>query len=132
MRYYYTDAIKAAWMGREFKFILLDNKGRSIYPNIEALLEYQRRAENPNLYIAYDCHEMLKPQEADVVTWTLNHGNNDKELVIKQALHDGHPDLKWITHFFEEAKFSNYNRKIIQRNGVAFFMPEEEKAKEGK
>lgn len=135
MRYFYTDPLKAAWMAKHFNIAFMEDTTLDSTPddarNVCLDTAYEAdcgwgRVENGKYYIEPDCYGMLKPQVGDIVTWTLNHGDDDEELVIKKVLQDGQVDIKWITHFFNDNQFCRYNRKITQRYGKVFFTPETE------
>lgn len=79
------------------------------------------------IYIHPDCHEMLKPQVGDLMEYSK--GKTEyiaaEDKLHHEALQDGFITL---TRFNEW--WGDYNphdlAPIIQRNGIAFFMPEVE------
>lgn len=121
MRYYYTDGIKAAYMAREFNFQMQVKvlKDFDSVEYVDKILNLDCAPMDvwwlqnfpPKLckyFIHPDCHDMLKPQVGDLVKID---GEEEYQLINYDA------ELFDIRHGCEE---------IIQRNGIAFFTPEEE------
>lgn len=117
-KYFYTDALKAAWMTREFGIKIDGSDVVSIYKDTpideypyEVLCSNAAIKTIPEIkyYIHPDCHEMLKPQVGDVL--------QNKGIIYKDIKYDVVTNLnaQWI-----QVK----PIIIIQRNGNAFFMPE--------
>lgn len=79
------------------------------------------------IYILPDCHEMLKPQERDLIKWCENYfyTHEDEGKYYFHGLGGG-------DYHFNKAEESLErflaNGEIIRRNGKAFFMPEFEEA----
>lgn len=106
MRYFYTDALKAAWMLREFKI------------GYEGFLDKNSRwcqisdfTKDGKWYIHPDCYEILKPQAGDVGV------SGSKALCTYSSA-----TKKWV----DMGCFTYRKVRIIERNGLAFFTPEQE------
>lgn len=134
-RYFYTDPLKAAWMLREHNICY----GYSSRWNLDGDPLDSNKVDNykffldnffsrkTRFYIHSASYDALKPQVGDLVKWTINHGNHDKEVIVKEVMQEGQLDIKWINHLFEDKSLSTtYLPHIIQRNGKAWFTPEEE------
>lgn len=114
-KYFYTDPLKAAWMFREFDFQYehLADGNPAVWTRIN---DFHAKRE---FVLLPHCVEILQPKIGDV------------------GLDSRHPhpigcryyNYIWNTNAeFAGSKlyFPNLPVKIIQRNGIAFFMPESE------
>ena len=127
MRYFYTDPLKAAWMRKEFNFQLL---GNSTFEQYEPSDRWEVRLES---------YEQLKPQVGDLIIQRGNICQNDKIGTVTHITKDG--QCACYADYMNDAgahegsvvhMIFGKKAEIIQRNGKAFFMPEEEKLKEDK
>jgi len=131
VRYYYNDALKAAWMAREFGV-------KFQWPSGDKLYDYGSDWRNFTanfLYIHPDSLHILEPQVGDL--WRVIAKNSGRADTDRNP-----PDVIYHitdTHFWRVGKElspklggegklrARYKFcKIIQRNGAAFFMPEVE------
>lgn len=140
MKYYYDDALKAAWMILNHSIRLIDGisemenfqisskreLGTEIY-TIKMPCEYgwtnARGAfvRHNKPYVHPDCYEMLKPQIGDLVEL-----NAPDELIF--IVHGLREDCSYIP-LLDDRYGRGYKyelKSIIQRNGIAFFMPKVE------
>lgn len=118
-RYYYTDALKAMWMLREFDIKIewkRDGSLKAVPQDIINLAHdiHHNSGGGGKYYICSDFHEMLKPRIGDLMTnlgvsaWWVVRVQGDKVFFADYA--------------YGDAK----EMKIIQRNGKAWFNPEVE------
>ncbi len=127
-KYFYSDALKAAWMIKEFGFKYFSQhplgggyKTRMREYNIagqvlEAFIDEDDGSIDISFsikfYLNLECHELLKPQENDILQ---NHIGQLFKVSKSGVYIDGAGE--WSR---------DDTTNIIQRNGVAFFMPEVE------
>lgn len=145
MKYYYTDPLAAAWMGKHF--------GMRFDTEIEPYL-YLHGEDNVPYYIHPDSLQILEPEVGDLIGANRLKPSDFKieeaKLYSKILMHDCArlPEYKYSGGFiippgyfyqelieteeradwiFEDG-FENYMDcyKIIQRNGIAFMWPEGE------
>lgn len=123
MKYYYTDPLKAAWMATEFKIPILvtnwrysEDNGHSPYEfttNIIEIIDSDIKCYE----IHPDCYEILKLKIGDII---LDNDNDPRRVAVVR-------DIAMLR--YEDEDYGCYIKdiKIIQRDGKAFFQPEEEK-----
>lgn len=121
-KYYYTDALKAAWMAREFAFKIHQPETEEYQESKLALSELLNEASNqesgfmavyePPYYIHPDCHKILEPQEGD------KGSDSSKPEYLYIFLEGSWHSLNGI-----KLKESG-NINIIRRDEKAFFAPE--------
>jgi hypothetical protein len=125
------DALKAAWMVREFG-IKLYYPETSEYQEEMLCISDMLDACGNNLGLRHnippydvhpDCYKMLNPQEGDLIKLELTSAAGMPEgcsgiatniFVLEESLED----------YLEGIGMDYMDCKIIQRNGKAFFMPE--------
>ncbi len=126
-KYFYTDPLKAAWMGQEFGFNFYQLCEARNNPKIgNNLLRYEVSNREIKYYIIQlDSHNLLKPQVGDVFLDV-----RDAKPPFAAHVCDGLLNVK------DEGLKISYNDinsggfvpvayvEIIQRNGKAFFAPE--------
>jgi len=121
MKYYYTDPLASAWMAKYFG---INYSQDSFFVWHVTSGDMELGADHKKLYIHPDSLHLLEPQVGDLVT-----AKNDfvqyVAFVEKDGLH------KCNTHFPDVILTENGDcpfkvTSIIQRNGIAFMMPEVE------
>lgn len=120
-RYFYTDALKAAWMAREFGFKIYQ-PADDIYHEellsfdglIDACNDEFAHAATPPYYVNPDSYPLLLPQVGDLIT--VNNGGSASLVTHEEFL----LQLNAMLHQLVAPP------QIIQRQGKAFFAPEEE------
>lgn len=116
MRYYYTDALAAAWMAREFGVeFAIPSYEIWFGTSIETMRELCRYCHDDYFYLTPDSEKILEPQEGDIKT--IEHAppmartRDDFKESLAETLGITQPSI--IT-------------KVIQREGKPFFWPEVE------
>lgn len=135
-RMFYTDPLKAAWMERDYG-VKLTTKGDLPLVNVGIGMASESHMgfiyHQPPYYVHPDSEHIFQPQVGDIVVFSADDGSLCVDAV-EQVYFDGdesypytgdsgtviqlcasHPD--WL-----HAR----KARIIQRNGKAFFMPENE------
>lgn len=116
MKYYYTDPIKAAWMIKNHQIKLVHEE-----LNMDGIIHFgfnegdgynHYGAKDGKFYIHPDCYEMLKPQVGDLIE---RPANKTQEVSYSKLTQQNRIDALLN---------SDAQYQIIQRNGMAFFMPE--------
>jgi len=109
---YYDDALQAAWMAREFGVRITTENGldvANVAVGMASRLNDSFVYHDPPYHIHPDSLRLFEPIEGDLVTsWSFPDGIRSKSGIQKSLISKGR------------------EVKIIQRNGKAFFMPEEE------
>ncbi len=142
MRYYYEDALQAAWMHKEYgiKFYDYDEQkcvGISLsYKEsaIQSFVEYGAYSAHENkFYVNPICFEMLKPQVGDLIIQRGRIRQFDKigtvTLISKDDVCACYADYMDDARAHEgSAVMMIFSKKaeILQRNGKQFFTPERE------
>lgn len=119
MKYFYTDPLKAAWMTKHFGIKCKHPSGGICTLNF---FGYEFTSEDIiKYYIHPDCHAMLEPQVGDMIShigmrgWRIDSMDDTNFYHLPMGT-----ELPSLT-----LKADKPN--IIQRNGKAWFTPEEEK-----
>lgn len=149
-RYYYTDPIATAYMGRKFGMQFLGESGEKISFGVtDNSIDWWLTDEldqgigyvGIRFYIAQNSLPILEPQDGDGVEFDRWQWDRERHEDLKDAPYQPHYalvkiDEKW-KHIFSsgigwdtvrpDEKFS-LPLKIIQRNGIPFMWPEVEEA----
>jgi hypothetical protein len=134
-RYFYTDALAAAWMAKHFGMRF---EGGS-FELIGIIDEFEpttfvwttpynlaRACDQPiRAYIHPDDLDLLEPEDGDLITWEYPAGEF-KERHSYEVITDGHNH----NHFPENARrlIEETGAHIIMRGGIVFHWPESEEA----
>lgn len=119
IRYYYTDALKAAYMAREFGFKIYHPENEEFQEENFSFSELISFVDDPfnhgaaaPYYIHPDSIPLLEPKEGDLIEWwnprAFDSYNHRYSIMDKNPVHR---DNKFI---------------ILLREGKAFFTPEQE------
>lgn len=118
-RYYYTDALAAAWMSKHF------GMRHAFYDERSDLREYETpitgaddewRADRGRFYVHPDSLDLLRPRVGDVLYTRLGRGGVSIEEIMNE-------ERQGQAHFILKR-----GGRIIQRDGKAFLAPESEAA----
>lgn len=128
MKYYYTDALAAAWMEDKFGMKFVDDRGLNVTiydPYTDGYFisgGVGNYTESPDkAYVSPDSLHILEPQMNDLVKAIINRRNclSEGDDVYEYGIYGD-----WFN--VGEKFLTMENVSIIQRNGVAFMMPEVE------
>jgi hypothetical protein len=115
-RYYYTDAIVALYMMKEFE-VKYDFENEEGLIRIIKIPEIRRDNFMRKIYVATKSQEIFKPRNYDLAKFTRNDGISTigQYDEAKKAFLNGNFRI-----------LKKYNPKIIMRDNKQFFMPEVE------
>lgn len=119
-RYYYTDALAAAWMAKHFGMKFYHPDGDEFAPvgTSDAVDLFINAEHGQRLYIHHDSLALLEPQSGDIA---LNCDGDATRLCDD----DDTPFQGW-TRISTAREFIGTAAEIIHRNELAFFWPEVE------
>ena len=125
-RYYYTDALAAAWMAREFGFKYIDRytcdeTGKCLNYTVDWKV-FQEGDDLTSPIAKYELHPdslpLLEPKGGDIVMAYSNSSKSFRPMAVGNP-----PDEFGCTVYHAVCELNN-GLKIIQRDNKAFFMPE--------
>jgi hypothetical protein len=123
MRYFYTDPLAAAWMGKHFGMEFVDIKGHilQIRNNFDGFMAgdaFPRKA-----FIRPDSLHLLEPRLKDVITTGRGLPKQVRNVSLKRACPSYSTSLSSARKMIDKEAGN-----IIQRNGIAFHWPEVDKS----
>lgn len=124
---YYTDALKAAWMSREFGVLTycINDDGNETDDDFYAYLEAAQEESAFPFYVHPDSLSIFEPMEGDVVSYWYE-SEPDYHCSTAKRTREHIKRLTKAKMFYVKHQSGISRMRIIQRNGKAFFMPEVE------
>lgn len=132
MKYFYTCAIKAAYMAKEFgvKYEEEDSTKRMIAHNFEGVkatdwkhpdsyLNMKGNWIEKKFYVAPESEKIFEPKLFD-----LGHHLDDAPVIYQKEVNSG--EMAWLGSGHHYGLYKDSEVEIIKREGKLFFMPESE------
>ena len=131
MKHFYNETLAASWMAQNHKMKFVSARGQKLY--FDGGTDFRTEKDSglyacEKYFVSPDSIHLLIPQRGDLVLASYYHKTNYVYRLVTNVFKDGFEVGGFSRYGYGEAIDGREIHKIIQRNKVAFIIPECEEA----